>query len=375
MRTADRDTRYMALALRLAAKGLGATSPNPAVGAVVVAGGRIVGAGYHRKAGEPHAEVLALQAAGRRAQGATLYLTLEPCCHSRKRTPPCVPVILRSGIRRAVIAMHDPNPRVSGRGIRALQRAGIDVAVGCLSDKASALNEGYAHWVRTGRPLVILKASMTLDGKIATASGESRWITGSEARRLVHAWRSRVDAILVGLGTVLRDDPQLTARAVPNGQAARRPRQPLRIILDSRLRIPLTARVVAPAPGPSTIIATTAASSARKRRQLEARGVRVLVLPARQGLVSLPACFARLGRMGVTTVMIEGGAEVNASVLQSRMAHRLRLFVAPRLLGGQDAKSVIGGRSPRHLDRAVPLKNLRVRMVGPDLLIEGDLAD
>jgi diaminohydroxyphosphoribosylaminopyrimidine deaminase/5-amino-6-(5-phosphoribosylamino)uracil reductase len=273
-----------------------------------------------------------------------------------------------------VIAMRDPNPRVNGQGIRALRRGGIEVAVGCLSDKAAALNEGYAHWVRTGRPLVILKAAMTLDGKIATASGESHWITGSEARRLVHAWRNRVDAVVVGVGTVLRDDPQLTARMVPSGRTARR-RQPLRVILDSRLRIPLTARVLAPAPGASTIIVTTAASSARKRRQLEARGVRVLVLPTRQGLVSLPACFARLGRMGVTSVMIEGGAEVNASVLRSGLAHRLRLFVAPRLLGGQDAKSVIGGRSPRHLAGAIPVRNRRVRTVGADLLIEGDLAN
>ena len=229
----------MTLALRLAAKGRGRTSPNPMVGAVVVAAGRILGQGYHQRAGGPHAEVLALRQAGRRAAGATLYVTLEPCGHTGKRTPPCVPLILESGIRRVVVAQLDPNPLVSGRGIRALRAAGLRVEIGCGARQARRLNAVYSHWMRTGRPFVIMKAGMTLDGKIATASGESRWITGEAARRDAHRLRSRVDAVLVGIGTVLRDDPALTARVSDQPR-----RQPIRIVLDSRLRIPLKARVL-----------------------------------------------------------------------------------------------------------------------------------
>lgn len=372
------DQQYMALALRLAAKGRGRTSPNPMVGAVVVAGNRIVGQGYHRRAGGPHAEILALRAAGRRSRGAALYITLEPCCHEGKRTPPCVPALIESGLRRVVVAMQDPNPSVSGRGISLLRRAGMRVSVGCLRREAEQLNETYCHWMRTGRPYVFLKAAMTLDGKIAAASGESRWITGVEARRDAHRMRSQVDAIMVGVGTILKDDPLLTARPVGRAGGATGPRQPLRVVLDSRLRTPEQARVLSLEKGTgspsSTLIVTTEMASKRRIERLRARGISVLVLPARNGRVSLSACLHRLGQLGVSSVMIEGGGELNATVLREKLVDRVRLYVAPRLLGGRESKGVIGGYSPRRLTEAVPLTDMQTKRIGRDLLIEGRIA-
>ncbi|MBM4125019.1 MAG: bifunctional diaminohydroxyphosphoribosylaminopyrimidine deaminase/5-amino-6-(5-phosphoribosylamino)uracil reductase RibD [Nitrospira sp.] len=363
----------MALALRLAAKGQGQTSPNPMVGAVVVRGGRIVGTGYHRRAGEPHAEVLALKAAGSRSQGATLYVTLEPCCHDRKRTPPCVPALIASDLRRVVVAMRDPNPKVSGKGIGLLRRAGLDVTVDCLRDEAERLNAIYCHWRRTGYPFVVLKAAMTLDGKIATAGGASQWITGREARRHAHRLRSQMDAILVGANTVLQDDPRLTVRLAGPTQR----RQPLRVILDSRLRIPLTARVFSPrtrsGADMGTLVATTPLVPKSRRQRLTQKGVSVLVLPSLNKQVSLRACLRRLAQQDISSVLIEGGSRVNASALQSGLVNRLVLYVAPLLLGGQDAKSVIGGESPAHLTQAIPLSNWHVRRIGRDLLIEATL--
>jgi diaminohydroxyphosphoribosylaminopyrimidine deaminase / 5-amino-6-(5-phosphoribosylamino)uracil reductase len=370
VKDSDRDYRYMALALRLAAKGQGRTSPNPMVGAVVVAGNRIVGQGYHRRAGGPHAEVIALRAAGPRSKRATLYVSLEPCCHTNKRTPPCVPLVAAAGLRRVVVAMADPNPKVSGRGIRALRRAGLALSVGCLRHEAERLNEAYRHWVRTGLPFVTLKAAMTMDGKIATAGGESQWITGEPARRYAHRLRSRMDAILVGAGTVRRDDPRLTVRLGRGAAAAKPARQPLRVILDSRLRIPLKARVL----GPGTVIATTAHAPTGRIKQVQAKGAQVLLLPARNGRVSLRACLAELGKQGVTSVLIEGGSEVNASALRAGLVNRVALFIAPTLLGGQDAKGLIGGQSPRRLAQALPLGDIRIQPLGRDFLLEGTLS-
>jgi diaminohydroxyphosphoribosylaminopyrimidine deaminase/5-amino-6-(5-phosphoribosylamino)uracil reductase len=371
VKPADRDAAFMARALRLAARGRGRVSPNPMVGALVVAGGRIVGQGWHRRPGEPHAEVLALRAAGPRARGATLYVTLEPCCHEGKRTPPCVPTILASGVRRVVVAMRDPNPLVSGRGLARLRRAGLAVSLGCRREEAERLNLWYGHRMRTGRPYVILKAAMTLDGKIATASGESRWITGEAARRDVHRLRARVDAILVGVNTVLRDDPRLTVRPAGDRVAAR-DRHPLRVVLDSRLRIPPAARVLAHGPGRAgVLVVTTRHAPARRRAALERRGGEVLVLPAKARRVPLRACLEALGRRGVTSLLVEGGGEVHASFLREGLADEVRLYVAPRLLGGTDAVGLLGGRSPRRLADAVPLATLRVGKVGHDLLIEG----
>ncbi|HET6673685.1 MAG TPA: bifunctional diaminohydroxyphosphoribosylaminopyrimidine deaminase/5-amino-6-(5-phosphoribosylamino)uracil reductase RibD [Nitrospiraceae bacterium] len=369
----NRDEQYMSLALRLAAKGRGRTSPNPMVGAVVVAGARIVGQGYHRRAGGPHAEVFALRQAGKRAAGATLYVTLEPCGHINKRTPPCVPLILESGVRRVVIAQIDPNPLVGGRGIRELKAAGLHVEVGCCcARQARRLNVVYSHWMRTGRPFVIMKAGMTLDGKIATASGESQWITGQAARRDAHRLRSQVDAVLIGIGTVLRDDPALTAR-VSDQPRRLAPRQPIRIVLDSRLHIPLKARVLSGLQEAHTVIATSKTAPVRKIRLLRRRGIDVLVLPERNGQVSLPALCRQLGRLRITSLLVEGGSTVNASLIRNNLPDRVVLYVAPLLLGGEDAKGLIGGLSPKHLRESVVLEGVTIRQAGHDMVIEADV--
>lgn len=363
----------MGLALRLATRGKGRTSPNPMVGAVVVSGGRIVGRAYHRKAGEPHAEVLALHQAGPRARGATLYLTLEPCCHHAKRTPPCVPLLIAAQLRRVVVAMKDPNPSVHGRGLQALRRAGISVSVGCLEEEATALNRIYCHWVTTGRPWVILKAGMTLDGKIATARGESQWITSPEARRKAHRLRGEVDAILVGVGTVQADDPKLTVR-VPRRAGMTdmvRPWQPLRVIADSNLTIPSTAAVLSRRSLAKTLIATTTKAPLRRVRNLRNAGIEVLPLKPQQGRVPMGNLLRELGRRGIASLLVEGGGTLNAALWKEGLVNEVRLFVSPLLLGGQDAKSVIGGASPARLADAVKLQGLRVRQVGSDFLVQG----
>jgi len=362
----------MTLALRLAAKGQGKTSPNPMVGALVVKNGRIVGRGYHQGPGQPHAEILALNQAGPRARGATLYVTLEPCCHLRKRTPPCVPAVRQSGVRQVVVAMTDPNPMVKGRGIAALRRAAITVTTGLAQEEAAQLNRAYVHWVTTGHPYVILKAGMTLDGKVATAKGESRWITGPRARQAAHRLRTQVDAVVVGVGTVLRDNPALTARlsARPRKLA---PRQPLRVVLDSRLRTPLTATVCTKQDRAKTLIATTSRASRARRRPLERAGVEVVSLSTKNGRVSLPALMRLLGKRGITSVLIEGGSTVNAAALREKLVNHVLFYLAPTLMGGQDAKAVIGDCSPKRLAQALPLRHLTVRRIGTDLAVEGDL--
>ena len=341
------------------------------VGAVVVANGAVVGSGYHRRAGGPHAEIVALRRAGSR--GATLYTTLEPCCHTDKRTPPCAPAILESGVRRVVVAMRDPNPKVAGRGIRQLRRAGLTVDVGCLGKEAAALNEVYLHWTKTGRPFVVLKAGMTLDGKIATATGESQWITGDKARAHVHQLRSRFDVIAVGAETVLKDDPQLTVRVSGDKRSSTRIRQPLRLVFDSRLRIPFKARVLQGIEQAPTVIATTKPANPRKVERLRKMGVQVLVFPRKGTRVSIRECLQVLGKMEVTSMLLEGGGELNAGFLREGLVNRVCLYVAPALLGGQQTKGLLGGRSPRRLAETLPVSNLHVESLGEDLLITGDV--
>ena len=360
----------MTEALCLAAKGRGTTSPNPMVGALVVAKGHIVGRGYHHGPGKPHAEILALRQAGRRAKDATLYVTLEPCSHLIKRTPPCVPAVIESRVRRVVVAMVDPNPSVKGRGLAQLRRAGLVVTVGIARREAEQLNKAYIHWIDTGRPYVILKAGMTLDGKIATARGESRWITGAKARQEVHQLRQTVDAILVGSGTVLKDNPSLTARVFgrPLTLAAR---QPLRVIVDSRLQIPLSAKVLSKLA--RTLIATTNKASRAKVHTIEQRGAKVVTLPAVRGRLALPTLLSHLGKSGVTSVLIEGGSTLNAAALRAKLVNHVVLYMAPTLMGGQDACAVIGDRSPRLLAQSMKLRNVTVRRLGDDVVVEGDL--
>lgn len=359
----DNDIRFMRRALALARRGLGKTSPNPAVGAVVVRDGRIVGEGYHHKAGSPHAEVIALAQAGTQAKGATLYVNLEPCCHTEKKTPPCTVAIIESGITRLVVAMEDPNPRVAGRGLQHFQSSGIEILRGVQEDEARRLNEVFCKHITTNLPFVTLKIAETLDGRIATASGQSKWITGETARKHVHRLRSLSDAILVGVETVLRDDPLLTVRAV-------RGRSPVRIVVDSTLRIPLSAKVVLEESG-LTIIATTGAAPADKAKKLEERGVRILKIAPDGKRVSMKALMAELGRMDITSVLVEGGAEIAASALESGIVDKVAFFIAPKIMGGRDSIGAVGGASPVHLTDAVELKDMTVRRVGEDLVVEG----
>src|SRR5512144_1741104 len=303
------DEKYMRMALRLAARAKGRTSPNPMVGAVVVKNGKVVATGYHHRAGEPHAEAIALGKAGRKAKGATLYVTLEPCSHTDKRTPPCTPMVMQSGVKRLVIAMIDPNPRVSGGGVKTLRRAGLEVVTGVLEAEARKLNEAFIKHITTGMPFVTLKIAQTLDGKIATASGESKWITGEKARREGHLLRDVSDAILVGVNTVLTDNPSLTAR-IPAG------RDPLRVIVDSGLRIRVDARVITQRSQAATLIATVADAPKAKITRLQEAGAQVLIVKSAQGRVDLRDLMRQLGRKGIISVLVEGGPEIHASAIK-----------------------------------------------------------
>ena len=349
----------MRLALELAAKGGGKTRPNPMVGAVVVANGRVVGSGYHRRAGGPHAEVVALRQAGARARGATLYVSLEPCAHTG-RTPPCVEAVLRSGVRRVVAAMVDPNPLNRGRGIRRLKSRGLQVKAGVLEGAARRLNELFVNRMEKGRPFVTVKMAQSLDGKIATRAGQSRWITGPKARRWVHRLRSEVDAILVGIRTVLKDDPRLTVRSGGVKGAA-----PLKVILDSKLRTPPKARIFSSC-GPVLIAATAAAPRAREKRLVRA-GAEVVRLPSRGGRVDLKALLKELAQREISHLLIEGGGETIASAFQARAVDRVAWFISPRIIGGR------GAAAP--FSNAAPLSNVEVEPIGPDWLVKADVAD
>jgi diaminohydroxyphosphoribosylaminopyrimidine deaminase/5-amino-6-(5-phosphoribosylamino)uracil reductase len=341
MSTAE-DARWMARALALARRGLGETNPNPMVGCVLVKGGRAAGEGWHRRAGGPHAEVLALRAAGTAARGATAYVTLEPCAH-QGRTPPCAPALIQAGVRRVVVAMRDPNPSVDGRGLASLRQAGLPVTVGVRADEAIALNEVFVIAARLTRPFVMLKAAMTLDGRIATAAGESKWITSPDQRRRARALRRRQDGVAVGVGTVLADDPLLLPMP--------RTRRPFhRVIFDSRLRTPLRSRLVSSASdSPLWIVTTTQAEGAEA---LEARGVHILAAPPREGRVDLEWGLAALRAEGLWSLMVEGGSELLGVLLAARLFDQVALFRAPVLLGGRSSRPAFGGPDPAHLEDA-----------------------
>jgi diaminohydroxyphosphoribosylaminopyrimidine deaminase/5-amino-6-(5-phosphoribosylamino)uracil reductase len=358
------DEKYMRVALRLAARAKGGTSPNPMVGAVVVKDGRVISRGYHRKAGGPHAEAVALKKAGRDAQGAVLYVTLEPCSHSNKRTPPCTPLVVESGIKRIVVAMIDPNPRVSGNGVKALRAAGIDTVTGVLETEARKLNEAFIRYITTGMPFATLKIAQTLDGKIATASGESKWITGEKAREEGHKLRDINDAVLVGINTVLADDPMLTAR-IPNG------RDPVRVIVDGNLSIPLTAKVLTQKSSARTVIAALPNASKSKTKKLEGLGAEVLIVRNEKGRVDLRDLMKKLGKLDIMSVLIEGGAEINASALKMGVVDKVVHFIAPMLMTGRDSICSIGGTSPEKLHQAIRLSEITTRFVGEDLMITG----
>jgi diaminohydroxyphosphoribosylaminopyrimidine deaminase/5-amino-6-(5-phosphoribosylamino)uracil reductase len=338
----------MRRALALAARGLGETSPNPAVGCVVARDARVVGEGFHARAGAPHAEAVALAAAGPRAVGATLYVTLEPCSHYG-RTPPCAPLVRDSGVARVVAAARDPNPLVAGRGLALLRRAGVAVETGLLAAEAGRLNERFLAWARRGRPFVLLKAATTLDGRIATAGGRSRWITSALQRRQARWLRRLHDAVLVGIGTAVADDPLL----LPSPRT-RRPF--LRVVLDSRLRLPPTSRLARTA-GPLTpVLALCCTPSSSRQRELERAGVAVAVVRGDGGRVSLPAALEVLVERGVTSLMVEGGGEVLGSFLAARLVDQFALFRAPLLLGGRGSRPAFGGPDPLRIGDALRLE-------------------
>ncbi len=357
----------MAKTLALAARARGETSPNPMVGAVLVKNGKIIGEGYHKKAGGPHAEVIAIDNAGDRAKGSTLYVNLEPCCHKDKRTPPCTRKIIAAGIRKVVIAMKDPNPKVSGKGITELESAGIKVVSEVLEEKAVRLNEFYTKHITTGQPFVLLKVAMTLDGKIATPEGESKWITGEKARAAVHGLRGSVDAILTAIGTVKADNPRLTCRADEG-------RDPVRVIIDPRLEVRPDSNVLCIPP--ETIIVTRRDRGDRggpetegKKGILIRRGARIIEYDGEK--VGMKWLLKELGGMGITSLLVEGGSSLNSYCLESGIVDKVMFFVAPKIIGGRSSFPAVGGNTFRRLEEAYRVEDLSVKRIGEDVLIEG----
>ncbi|MGA2436114.1 MAG: bifunctional diaminohydroxyphosphoribosylaminopyrimidine deaminase/5-amino-6-(5-phosphoribosylamino)uracil reductase RibD [Bryobacteraceae bacterium] len=359
---------YMAQALELARQGLGRTSPNPAVGAVLVRDGRVAGSGFHTYAGKKHAETLAVEQAGAEARGATLYVTLEPCAHEG-RTGPCADALIAAGVARVVAAMQDPNPRVSGAGFEKLRAAGIEVEISSgHTGEAEALNEPYIHFMRTGRPLVTLKSALTLDGKIAAPEDNRGWITSAEARAHVQRLRHASDAIVTGIGTVLADDCLLTDRT-----GLERSRPLLRVVLDSQLRIALDSKMVRGARW-DLVVATTSAASAERRRALEHAGVGIWMMDSPGGRVDLRGIVERLARESYLSVMIEAGSKVNWAVLESGIADKLFFYYAPKILGGLQSLPVAGGAGRRSRNDAIRVRNLKLHQITPqEFAVEGFL--
>jgi diaminohydroxyphosphoribosylaminopyrimidine deaminase / 5-amino-6-(5-phosphoribosylamino)uracil reductase len=364
----DRDRTFMKEALRLAAKGRGRTSPNPMVGAVVVAGDAIVSRGYHERLGGPHAEVNALRDAGEKASGATLYVTLEPCNHYG-RTPPCTMAVVESGIRRVVVGMADPNPHVTGGGAAYLRDRGITVDMGIIEHPCRLLNQAFIKHSATGLPLVTLKIAATLDGRIATRTGDSRWISNERSRRFVHELRCNSDGILVGIDTALADDPQLTARI------RRRPpcRQPVRIVLDSRLRLGAASQLVRTAREVPVWVACTEDAPREKELALSAAGVTVLGLAGDKGHVDLPGLLKECGKRGLTSLLLEGGSRVAGAFLEQGLADDFYFFFAPKILGDSEAVPMVQGLPGTRMADALPVYDLRFRRFGADVMLSGRL--
>jgi diaminohydroxyphosphoribosylaminopyrimidine deaminase/5-amino-6-(5-phosphoribosylamino)uracil reductase len=361
------DAIYMQQALTLAREGAGLVSPNPLVGCVIVKDGQVIGQGYHQRYGGPHAEVHALQAAGAAARGAVLYVNLEPCCHTGK-TPPCVDAVVQAGVARVVAALRDPNPLVAGGGVVRLQQAGIAVTLGVCEAAARELNEAFIKHVTTGRPFVTLKCAMSLDGKIATRTGASQWITSPLAREEGHRLRHAADAVLVGIGTVLQDDPLLTTR-LPD----RRGVNPLRVIVDSTLRLPAQARVATVTSDCRTLVATTSRAAPEPLQRLRHRGLEIVMLPAYDdGWVDVEALLQYLGERKITSVLVEGGATLNATLLRHRLIDKVLFFIAPKIIGG-DGLSVIGPCGVESMEQVMRLRESRGRSIGEDFLVQAYL--
>ena len=361
-RDREQERRFMRTALALASKARGMTSPNPLVGAVVVNGGRVVGRGYHHRFGMAHAETLALDDAGSRARGGELYVNLEPCAH-HGHTPPCVAGIVESGIKKVFVGALDPDRRVNGKGIRFLRARGVKVEVGLMTDEAERLNEGYLKWTRTGLPFVALKLCQSLDGRLAAQDGTSRGLGSPEEVAFVHGLRAAYDAVLVGSGTVLSDDPRLTVRRAKG-------RNPHRIVLDSRLRLPLNARVLRVGKDERVVVAALTSAPRRKANALRRNGVEVWLLPPKDGMVNLGALLRKAARSCVQSILVEGGARVATSLIRERLADKAYIAVAPRILGGSRGEwpGDVGVKSVRD---GVQLKNPTFRRLGDNVLVEG----
>ena len=359
------DQYFMQMALDLAIKGEGFTSPNPMVGAVVVKDGRVVGSGYHEQVGGPHAEVNAINAAGPLAQGATLYVTLEPCNHTG-RTPPCTRKIIEAGIRRVVIAMRDPNRKVAGGGADFLKQQGIQIEIGACREQAEKLNEAFIKYVCTGRPFVMVKCAATLDGRIATRTGDSRWVTGEASRLFVHRLRHAVDAILVGINTVRTDNPSLTAR-LPGGGG----KDPVRIVLDTHLSISPDARLLQQKSDANTILVVGKDAAGQKLRAFKKEGIRLIRSEIKNGLIDLNALMERLGAMQLTSLLIEGGSRVLASAFKAGIVDKVFFFYAPKILGGDDGIPICSGPGPELMSQSILVSGIGLHRFDDDVMIEG----
>ena len=355
---------YMSYALELAKKGRGKVNPNPLVGAVLIKEGKIIGEGYHEAYGGAHAEINAIKNASEKIEGATLYVTLEPCNHYGK-TPPCTEAIIQSKITRVIVGIRDPNPLVAGSGIKRLEEAGIEVIVGILEEECRKLNEIFIKYITKQEPFVLLKAAMTLDGKIATVAGQSKWITSEASRETAHQLRNVYSGIMVGIETVIKDNPLLTCR-IKNG------RSPVIIVLDSTLRIPMNSKIIG---GTSKVIIVAVKEIEKlvvdKVNKLEALGVQVIFVEAYNHRVDLKKLIIQLGKLGIDSILIEGGAEVNASALEAGIVDKIQFYIAPNIIGGDQAKTPVEGRGIAHLEEAIKVKDLQIQRIGEDILIEG----
>ena len=358
------DSKYIQRALELAKLGVGNVNPNPLVGAVIVKDDVVIGEGYHQKYGEPHAEINAFSSLTESATGATLYVTLEPCSHFGK-TPPCVDSVISAGIARVVVGSLDPNPLVAGRSITKMREAGIDVEIGVLQAECDALNAVFFHYITTKTPYVIMKYAMTADGKIATKTGASRWITGVVARNRVHEDRHRYSGIMVGVGTVLADDPMLDCR-LEHGK------NPTRIICDSMLRTPVSSRIMETATQIPTVILTTSVNTERHKSYLE-KGCKIVSIPSKNGRLDLEIGLQLLGEMGIDSILLEGGATLNASMLEAGLVQKVQTYLAPKIFGGITAPTPVAGLGVESPDHAYQLINTKTTILGADILIESEV--
>lgn len=362
----EKDKSYMTMAIELAKKGTGWVSPNPLVGAVIVKDGRIISQGYHKKYGDLHAEKMAIENSKEDLQGAAIYVSLEPCCHYGKQ-PPCTKAIIESGIKEVYVASTDPNEKVAGKGIRILREAGLKVYTGLLEEEAEALNPIFFHYIQTKRPYLALKHAMTLDGKIASCSGDSRGISGKEANKFVHYLRFKYRAIMVGIGTVLMDDPRLTCR-MEGG------RNPIRVICDARLRIPLDSNIIRTAKEVPTIIASLEEElDSEKAKAIEESGAKILAIREKEGQLDLEDLLIKLGEENIDSILVEGGGTINQTLMKEGLVQHIYSIIAPKWLGGKDAKSPAEGQGIEKIKDAIPLSFKKVSFLGKDILLESEL--